>query len=199
MGKNFEELLLENQISMPRTTLGKYLFKKRWEAVKYNFDCYCSEREEQESKWEKERKWLSTTWEKDFPKFDELVPIKFGFKTAKAANEQISRARRHICNLILVQIRLELEYEARKEWIEKIVAQAPENCILIVVKDTSYVPHDYNALAFEKAVEEQKKPNAIICMSVSAMWVAFDPRDEYNCRYWGMKPKTSKIEYICSE
>ena len=87
-----------------------------------------------------------------------------------------------------------LEKKARKDWVEKLVEQAPEDCKLIVLKG-AYTPYESNKKKFEESISH-KEPASIMLSGVSPIWIAFNPQEAYDTEYWLMDKATTVVQCI---
>lgn len=193
--KKFEELLAENNISMPRTALGKKLFEKKWEAVKAQYVMYCAEYGAREALWERYREGLQNDWEVSFPALAELEPTPvFHFSNSDEAIDKIAEVFTKMEKSKLLSMKDRLEKKARKDWVEKLVEQAPEDCKLIVLKG-AYTPYESNKKKFEESISH-KEPASIMLSGVSPIWIAFNPQEAYDTEYWLMDKATTVVQCI---
>lgn len=86
---------------------------------------------------------------------------------------------------------------ARKEWVQEIIRNAPQDTKLVVIKDNEYVPDSSNVLQFEESVKQGQPCSIAACMLVT-MWVAFNPEEgePKGIEYWAMTPKSVTVQYI---
>lgn len=193
--KKFEELLAENNISMPRTALGKKLFEKKWDAVKAQYVMFCAEYGAREALWERYREGLQNDWRVSFPTLAELEPTPlFHFSNSDEAIDKIAEAFTKMEKTKLLFIKDRLEKKARKDWVEKLVEQAPEDCKLIVLKG-AYTPYESNKRSFEESVAYGEAASIKIS-GVSPIWIAFNPQEAYDTEYWLMDKATTAVQYI---
>lgn len=190
--KNFDTVLEDNNIYQPRTAFGKKFHEKRWADVREAYErlrtCYNS----RVAQWAEYQKNLEESWQRDFPVV--LPEPQLTFSTHAQALKAIHVANEKLRNIHLMDHFSELDKAARKEWVDSLVAQAGEDCDLLVIKG-SYTPYDFNKERFDNSVKEHS-PSSISIMCISPIWVAFNPHKEYDTTYWSMSRSSSTVEYI---
>ena len=188
----FETLLNENGVKMPRV-----FFKKRFEerviAVRLQYARYVEAEEERSSQYVQYSKELNEHWEteEEIPVFEEE---KFYFRSLDEFEKQLIDATKKVKDDSAFSWYMKADKKLRKAWVAELVAQATEECKLIVIKG-AYTPYDFNVQKFNQYVTE-KKSAVISVMGISPIWIAFNPHEEYDTQYWCMYGSNSKVEFV---
>ncbi len=193
--KKFEEILTKNNIKQP--LWGKKKFEQRWNEVRAIYEQWCKEVEELNGLIEELENDLQKRWDTDFSEFVASlyhVP-EFVFRNCKQACDMIEEEREtvKVKRISLYNLQSDIQRKARKNWVDQLVSEAPENCNLVVIRG-KYTPEELNVNAFERRIAEKK--SAAICMMFSPIWIAFNPQEKYNTQLWIMDKNTSTVEYI---
>lgn len=189
MMKSFEEVLKDNHVS-------RSIFNcRKWNEVKEAYTELYTAVEERNTYWEEKRQKLHDEWGKEFPTLEELEPINLSFTNWKEAAEQIKKEREALEKKVSIfQLRVEFEKKVRKEWVAELVRKAGDDCKLIVIKG-GYKPYKENEERFNESVKKRKAAS-INYMSFCPIWIAFDPKKEYDTQDWTMYKADSSVEYI---
>ncbi len=190
--KRFEEIMRQNGIRFP--VFFKERFLERWTPVAIQYKKYCIARKEEIENWEKERKEFLKNWSFELPELDKKFP-RFKFKTPEEAQQVISMEFDKLENTIsrYKEEKINTEQELKEDWIQEVVALAPSDCKLIVIKG-NYIPEKYREL-FEKEVKTGRSVR--LYFSWAPVWIAFRPSEPINTYYWLVKKNTSTVEYLC--
>ena len=191
--KKFETLVATNGIKAP--FFGKKKFEQKWAEVRFLYEQLCQEVEELNNMIKITQAELQEAWDRDFTEEFEVVyqEPEFIFGNYEEAYKVIAEEQKKIKDISLSDMKIKLESDARKEWIEQIVSDKTEDCKLIVIRG-KYVPNEDNKKKFENSVSVGKE--SYICIMLSPVWVAFDPQKEQDSTFWIMKKCTSAVEYI---
>lgn len=203
---SFIELAKQNGIPIPSVStdsrkFGRYLLKQRkrkyetrFREVECEYRNLCIRLEYRSRQWNYLSEKLKKEWGQSVPKLENPV---LSFKTIEEAHEAISKEIRRLGKPenSPQMMMLKIENQLRDEWIKEIVAGAPDECTLIVIKDTMYHPYEKHVEEFDKKVS-QKEPAEIMVVFVNAYWVAFKPKENVDTSHWAMTKNSSTVEYI---
>ena len=198
--KTFGELLRENNVKKP--LLFKKRFYKKWKQVENIYKRYGKVLNEKEAEWERLRLEFRIIWGEKLPTLDELCPnlsIRF-FRGWKDAKKQIRRSKLRLKYLDFDKMIEEAEAEARIRWIEELIAKAPDNTVLIVIKE--------NCSMAENSKKQEIVFNCSVHLGVpisacdgmhNVWWTAISPKNSYSfsdTRWWKMRKNSSTVEYV---
>ena len=172
----------------------KRKYEKRFREVECEYRNLCIRLEYRARQWNYLCVQIKEEWGQSVPPLEEPV---LSFKTLEEAHEVIKQEIRRLGkHKNSPQMRmLEIEDQLREAWIKELVDSAPEECSLIVIKDSRYQPYENQTEDFNKKVS-QKEPAEIIMIFVNAYWVAFNPKEEVDISHWVMRKNSSTVEYI---
>ena len=192
MTKEFVKLLEQNNISVPKNRILKAFFEKKWRDVFYEYIDYMEEVKQSTLKDYPQS--MRKSWGDCFPDLPDLFPTTFVFSNEDEAYVAINEARDRQKYFLSPEMRTALEEQARKTWIEQVVAKAGNNCALIVIRDNYTPAYAENAQAFEDCVKN--KESCTLYYMLCPVWVAFNPNEQYNTKHWRMVKETSTVDYI---
>lgn len=198
----FIELAMQNGISVPnvstdRRWFGRYRkrkYEERFREVEREYRNLCARLEYRTRQWNYLCEKCKKEWGREVEKLNEPI---LGFKTIEEAHEviwkELLKINRYENSPQMMMS--EIEKRFREEWVKEVVANAPEECSLIVIKDTKYHPYENQLEEFDKKVN-QREPAEIVKIFVKAYWVAFNPKEEVDISHWVMSKNSSTVEYI---
>ena len=183
--KDFMTLLQQNNIKTPR--LIKKKFFDSWTPIAEKYYELVETWNKAKRKWDRENERLFTEWGKVIPDLPKEPELKF--KNPDECLAQIKRITEDIESRNIWELAFQIENAARKEWLSKIIKQAPENCKKILV--------------FQKVSDEANKllhqtdiPCGAIFMGMVVTAEVFNPQKPLMTEYWTMTPRNSTIEYL---
>ena len=195
MIKTFEEALAFNGFKVPWTPICKLIFWRKWNAVRIAYEDFCSDYTRRVKKWEKIRTELEKEWGYSFPRLTAIegTPTLY-LRTPYDAIRSIEVMRGDFLSEDVILFERDYIAKARERWLNEILANAPEKCDLIVIRQNTYEPEKNNKILFDTHVEHHK--TASIWLWGKLIWVAFSPTAPISAENLGMRRTSSKVEYI---
>lgn len=196
--KNFDEILKENDIRRPKTRVGEWVFYRHYGDTIETYSKLLKSYKKKAEQWEAYSVYIKRHWgeETPIPSLEELLMFpEIKFKSFKEARKAVGKAKMFLDRLVMQDVYLKFDSQKRKEWIQEIISNAPENCDLVSIKG-NYKPFDKHKSRYERAVAEHRP--CVVPIVFSTIWVAFDPREEVDMAYWYMYKDESSVEYITS-
>lgn len=201
--KDFYELLADNGIYVPAepdkpNALKTWLFERRlkrfnkkWIPIKNVYEALEGQYIDKQKHWKLCYEELLTNWNIELPSIE---VASFDFRTPSEAELSINAEYKRIRELNPHAAKTEIEQNARAEWVSELIASAPANCKIIVIRSKSYKPHKENMKQFAEYVANGEE--AYIYMVLSPVWVAFYPTSKVDTRLWAITKNNSIVQYI---
>ena len=90
-----------------------------------------------------------------------------------------------------------LNIKAHSKWLRQVVAEAPENCDLIVIR-SNYTPSVDVVRNFNLQVSAHQ-PTVIEAYGYCPVWIAFRPDEKVRTQNWCMVKSNSHVEYLVKD
>ena len=194
--RTFETQLALNNISVPVLSREQNRFLKKLNAAKVAYFMVTQAMSARERQWDEYRKTLTTNWECEFP---ELAKVEtepyFSFTNLDEAVNVFEAAVKKILdfsNLYLLYANINVK--AHTKWLRQVVAEAPENCDLIVIR-SNYTP-SFDAVRNFNLHVSAHQPAVIEAYGYCPVWIAFRPGEKIRTQNWCMVKSNSTVEYI---
>ena len=139
--RTFETQLALNNISVPVLSREQNRFLKKLNAAKVAYFMVTQAMSAREKQWDEYRKTLTTNWECEFPELAKVEPEPYFFFTNldEAVNVFEADVKKILDFSTLYLLYANINVKAHTKWLRQIVAEAPENCDLIVIR-SNYTP-----------------------------------------------------------
>lgn len=132
--------------------------------------------------------WISKGWNRtvfSFTNLDEAVNV---FETSVKKILDFST---------LYLLYANINVKAHTKWLRQVVAEAPENCDLIVIR-SNYTPSVDAVRNFNLQVSAHQ-PTVIEAYGYCPVWIAFRPDEKIRTQNWCMVKSNSTVEYIVAK
>lgn len=197
--RTFETQLALNNIRVPILPQEQNSFLKKVNAAKAAYSMVTEAMSTREKRWNEYRKTLATNWECEFP---ELVKVEaepyFSFTTLDEAVNVFEADIKKILDFSsLYLIYANLNIKAHSKWLRQVVAEAPENCDLIVIR-SNYTPSVDVVRNFNLQVSAHQ-PTVIEAYGYCPVWIAFRPDEKVRTQNWCMVKSNSHVEYLVKD
>ena len=197
--RTFETQLALNNIRVPILPQEQNSFLKKVNAAKAAYSMVTEAMSTREKRWNEYRKTLATNWECEFPELSkvEAEPY-FSFTTLDEAVNVFEADIKKILDFSsLYLIYANLNIKAHSKWLRQVVAEAPENCDLIVIR-SNYTPSVDAVRNFNLQVSAHQ-PTVIEAYGYCPVWIAFRPYEKVRTQNWCMVKSNSTVEYIVAK
>lgn len=193
--RSFETLLAINNISVPVLLQEQNRFLKKLNVAKAAYCMVAKAMSAREKQWDEYRKTLATNWEYEFP---ELAKVEtepyFSFTNLDEAVNVFETSVKKILDFSsLYLLYANLNVKAHTKWLRQVVAEAPENCDLIVIR-SNYTPSVDAVRNFNLQVSVHQ-PTVIEAYGYCPVWIAFRPGEKIRTQNWCMVKSNSTVEY----
>lgn len=197
--RTFETQLALNNISVPVLLQEQNRFLKKLNAAKAAYSMVTEAMSAREKQWDEYRKTLTANWECEFP---ELIKVEgepyFSFTTLdEAVNVFEANIKKILDFSSLYLLYANLNIKAHSKWLRQVVAEAPENCDLIVIR-SNYTPSVDAVRNFNLHVSAHQ-PTVIEAYGYCHVWIAFRPGEKIRTQNWCMVKSNSTVEYIVAK
>lgn len=197
--RTYETQLALNNISGPVLLQEQNRFLKKLNAAKAAYSMVTEAMSAREKQWDEYRKTLTANWECEFP---ELVKVEgepyFSFTTLdEAVNVFEANIKKILDFSSLYLLYANLNIKAHSKWLRQVVAEAPENCDLIVIR-SNYTPSVDAVRNFNLQVSAHQ-PTVIEAYGYCPVWIAFRPDEKVRTQNWCMVKSNSTVEYIVAK
>lgn len=197
--RTFETQLALNNIRVPILPQEQNSFLKKVNAAKAAYSMVTEAMSTREKRWNEYRKTLATNWECEFP---ELAKVEaepyFSFTTLDEAVNVFEADIKKILDFSsLYLIYANLNIKAHSKWLRQVVAEAPENCDLIVIR-SNYTPSVDAVRNFNLQVSAHQ-PTVIEAYGYCPVWIAFRPDEKVRTQNWCMVKSNSHVEYLVKD
>ena len=197
--RTFETQLALNNIRVPILPQEQNSFLKKVNAAKAAYSMVTEAMSAREKQWDEYRKTLTANWECEFP---ELVKVEgepyFSFTTLdEAVNVFEANIKKILDFSSLYLLYANLNIKAHSKWLRQVVAEAPENCDLIVIR-SNYTPSVDAVRNFNLQVSAHQ-PTVIEAYGYCPVWIAFRPDEKVRTQNWCMVKSNSTVEYIVAK
>ena len=197
--RTFETQLALNNIGVPVLPQEQNDFLKKVNVAKTAYSMVNEAMNSREKKWNEYRNTLSTNWEHEFP---ELAKVEdepyFSFTTLDDAVNVFEAEINKILDFSsLYPLYAKLNIQAHAKWLRQVVAEAPENCDLIVIRST-YTPSVDAVRNFNLQVSAHQ-PSVIEAYGYCPVWIAFRPDEKIRSQNWCMVKSNSHVEYLVKD
>ena len=197
--RTYETQLALNNISVPVLLQEQNRFLKKLNAAKAAYSMVTEAMSAREKQWDEYRKTLATNWECEFP---ELVKVEgepyFSFTTLDEAVNVFEADIKKILDFSsLYLLYANLNIKAHSKWLRQVVAEAPENCDLIVIRN-NYTPSVDAVRNFNLQVSAHQ-PTVIEAYGYCPVWIAFRPDEKVRTQNWRMVKSNSHVEYLVKD
>lgn len=197
--RTYETQLALNNISVPVLLQEQNRFLKKLNAAKAAYSMVTEAMSAREKQWDEYRKTLATNWECEFP---ELVKVEgepyFSFTTLdEAVNVFEANIKKILDFSSLYLLYANLNIKAHSKWLRQVVAEAPENCDLIVIR-SNYTPSVDAVRNFNLQVSAHQS-TVIEAYGYCPVWIAFRPDEKVRTQNWCMVKSNSTVEYIVAK
>lgn len=197
--RTFETQLALNNIRVPILPQEQNSFLKKVNAAKAAYSMVTEAMSTREKRWNEYRKTLATNWECEFPELSkvEAEPY-FSFTTLDEAVNVFEADIKKILDFSsLYLLYANLNIKAHSKWLRQVVAEAPENCDLIVIR-SNYTPSVDAVRNFNLQVSAHQ-PTVIEAYGYCPVWIAFRPDEKVRTQNWCMVKSNSTVEYIVAK
>ena len=193
--RTFETQLALNNISVPILSQEQNRFLKKLNAAKAAYFMVAKAMSAREKQWDEYRKTLTTNWECEFP---ELAKVEtepyFSFTNLdEAVNVFESSIKKILDFSSLYSHYANINVKAHTKWLRQVIAEAPENCDLIVIRN-NYTPSVDAVRNFNLQVSAHQ-PTVIEAYGYCPVWIAFRPDEKIRTQNWCMVKSNSTVEY----
>lgn len=193
--RTFETQLALNNISVPILSQEQNRFLKKLNAAKAAYFMVAKAMSAREKQWDEYRKTLTTNWECEFP---ELAKVEtepyFSFTNLdEAVNVFESSIKKILDFSSLYSHYANINVKAHTKWLRQVIAEAPENCDLIVIRN-NYTPSVDAVRNFNLQVSAHQ-PTVIEAYVYCPVWIAFRPDEKIRTQNWCMVKSNSTVEY----
>lgn len=197
--RTYETQLALNNISVPVLLQEQNRFLKKLNAAKAAYSMVTEAMSAREKQWDEYRKTLTANWECEFP---ELVKVEgepyFSFTTLdEAVNVFEANIKKILDFSSLYLLYANLNIKAHSKWLRQVVAEAPENCDLIVIR-SNYTPSVDAVRNFNLQVSAHQ-PTVIEAYGYCPVWIAFRPYEKVRTQNWCMVKSNSHVEYLVKD
>lgn len=197
--RTYETQLALNNISVPVLSQEQNRFLKKLNVAKAAYSMVTEAMSAREKQWDEYRKALTANWECEFP---ELVKVEgepyFSFTTLDEAVNVFEADIKKILDFSsLYLLYANLNIKAHSKWLRQVVAEAPENCDLIVIR-SNYTPSVDAVCNFNLQVSEHQ-PTVIEAYGYCPVWIAFRPNEKVRTQNWCMVKSNSHVEYLVKD
>lgn len=197
--RTYETQLALNNISVPVLLQEQNRFLKKLNAAKAAYSMVTEAMSAREKQWDEYRKTLTANWECEFP---ELVKVEgepyFSFTTLdEAVNVFEANIKKILDFSSLYLLYANLNIKAHSKWLRQVVAEAPENCDLIVIR-SNYTPSVDAVRNFNLQVSAHQS-TVIEAYGYCPVWIAFRPNEKVRTQNWCMVKSNSTVEYIVAK
>lgn len=197
--RTYETQLALNNISVPVLLQEQNRFLKKLNAAKAAYSLVTEAMSAREKQWDEYRKTLTANWECEFP---ELVKVEgepyFSFTTLDEAVNVFEADIKKILDFSsLYLLYANLNIKAHSKWLRQVVAEAPENCDLIVIR-SNYTPSVDAVRNFNLQVSAHQS-TVIEAYGYCPVWIAFRPNEKVRTQNWCMVKSNSTVEYIVAK
>lgn len=197
--RTYETQLALNNISVPVLLQEQNQFLKKLNAAKAAYSMVTEAMSAREKQWDEYRKTLTANWECEFP---ELVKVEgepyFSFTTLdEAVNVFEANIKKILDFSSLYLLYANLNIKAHSKWLRQVVAEAPENCDLIVIR-SNYTPSVDAVRNFNLQVSAHQS-TVIEAYGYCPVWIAFRPNEKVRTQNWCMVKSNSTVEYIVAK
>ena len=194
--RSFETQLALNNISVPVLLQEQNRFLKKLNAAKAAYFMVTKAMSARERQWDEYRKTLTANWECEFP---ELAKVEtepyFSFTNLdEAVNVFEADVKKILDFSSLYLLYANINVKAHTKWLRQVVAEAPENCDLIVIR-SNYTPSVDAVRNFNLQVSAHQ-PTVIEAYGYCPVWIAFRPGEKIRTQNWCMVKSNSTVEYI---
>lgn len=197
--RTFETQLALNNIRVPILPQEQNSFLKKVNAAKAAYSMVTEAMSTREKRWNEYRKTLATNWECEFPELSkvEAEPY-FSFTTLDEAVNVFEADIKKILDFSsLYLLYANLNIKAHSKWLRQVVAEAPENCDLIVIR-SNYTPSVDAVRNFNLQVSAHQ-PTVIEAYGYCPVWIAFRPDEKVRTQNWCMVKSNSHVEYLVKD
>lgn len=197
--RTFETQLALNNIRVPILPQEQNSFLKKVNAAKAAYSMVTEAMSTREKRWNEYRKTLATNWECEFPELSkvEAEPY-FSFTTLDEAVNVFEADIKKILDFSsLYLLYANLNIKAHSKWLRQVVAEAPENCDLIVIR-SNYTPSVDAVRNFNLQVSAHQ-PTVIEAYGYCPVWIAFRPYEKVRTQNWCMVKSNSHVEYLVKD
>lgn len=197
--RTYETQLALNNISVPVLLQEQNRFLKKLNAAKAAYSMVTEAMSAREKQWDEYRETLTTNWECEFP---ELVKVEgepyFSFTTLdEAVNVFEANIKKILDFSSLYLLYANLNIKAHSKWLRQVVAEAPENCDLIVIR-SNYTPSVDAVRNFNLQVSAHQS-TVIEAYGYCPVWIAFRPDEKVRTQNWCMVKSNSHVEYLVKD
>lgn len=197
--RTYETQLALNNISVPVLLQEQNRFLKKLNAAKAAYSMVTEAMSAREKQWDEYRKTLTANWECEFP---ELVKVEgepcFSFTTLdEAVNVFEANIKKILDFSSLYLLYANLNIKAHSKWLRQVVAEAPENCDLIVIR-SNYTPSVDAVRNFNLQVSAHQS-TVIEAYGYCPVWIAFRPDEKVRTQNWCMVKSNSHVEYLVKD
>ena len=197
--RTYETQLALNNISVPVLLQEQNRFLKKLNAAKAAYSMVTEAMSAREKQWDEYRKTLTANWECEFP---ELVKVEgepyFSFTTLdEAVNVFEANIKKILDFSSLYMLYANLNIKAHSKWLRQVVAEAPENCDLIVIR-SNYTPSVDAVRNFNLQVSAHQS-TVIEAYGYCPVWIAFRPDEKVRTQNWCMVKSNSHVEYLVKD
>ncbi len=195
---DFSIIARKNGIYIPNTFLGNIFFHWKWQTAEKAYSIFQEKYRQRESEWNNYREGLKISWGRAFPEFSQIFKIRtLYFNSPTEAVASIESAKQDLDYFSLKEAFEFQDKMARLAWLNfEVLAKAPKNCKLIVLREVNFEPSRDKVSKFEASIAEHK-PCSICLSDGGIIWLAFNPKDYFheinNLKITG---QFCKIEYL---
>ena len=197
--RTFETQLALNGIGVPIFPKEQKKFLQMISAAKGAYSMVVNAMDARELAWEQYRKKLANNWGYEFSKLSviEEEPY-FSFSTLEEAVTVFEKSIDNISDFSsLYHLYAKLNIQAHSKWIRQVIAEAPENCDLIIIR-SSHFPNVDDIRNFNQQVAAHK-PAVIEIYGYCPIWIAFRPNEKLRTQNWCIVKNQCTVKYLTKE
>lgn len=197
--RTFETQLALNNIRVPILPQEQNSFLKKVNAAKAAYSMVAKAMSAREKQWDEYRETLTANWECEFPELGKVEgePY-FSFTTLdEAVNVFEADVKKILDFSSLYLLYANINIKAHTKWLRQVVAEAPENCDLIVIRSND-TPSVDAVRSFNLQVSAHQ-PTVIEAYGYCPVWIAFRPDEKIRTQNWCMVKSNSHVEYLVKD